>query len=384
MRIGFLTSEYPHELTGSSAGIGSSIRSLAMAFVKLGHDVTVFIYSQKDDNSFNDGGIKIIQIKNLIFRGFSWFLTRKKIQKVINRHIDKNGLDIIEAPDWTGITAFVKLKCPVIVKVHGSDTYFCHLDNRPVKKMSYILERKALKDADAHISVSSYAADLTNELFDLNIDFKIIHNGIELRDNNYNPDNDDNQTILYVGTLIRKKGALELPLIFNEVMRQNPGARLLIAGRDTSDKISGNFSTWTMMQKLFDPGSFKHVYYMGEVPHSEIDEVYKQAMVCIFPSFAEAFPVTWLEAMSFSRPIVAYNIGWATEVVENEITGILCKPGDNMAFARDINRLLSDKSLGRTLGCNSRERVEKLFVSEKIANETVRFYNNILYKWEAQ
>ncbi len=62
----------------------------------------------------------------------------------------------------------------------------------------------------------------------------------------------DKFTILYFGTLIRKKGMLELPIIFNEVHKINPNAKLILIGKDATDVISGNKSTWLMMQKLFD------------------------------------------------------------------------------------------------------------------------------------
>lgn len=89
----------------------------------------------------------------------------------------------------------------------------------------------------------------------------------------------DEQTILYFGTLIRKKGSLELPLIFNEVYKKNNQANLILVGRDASDIITNNKSVWQMMQPLFDKEAFKNVSYLGSVPYSEIKNLINKASV---------------------------------------------------------------------------------------------------------
>ena len=89
-------------------------------------------------------------------------------------------IDLVEVPDWTGISSFISPEeCPIVVKLNGSDTYFCHLDNRPVKWMNKFHEKRALKKADGLLSVSQFTADLTNSVFGLNKKFTIIPNGID-------------------------------------------------------------------------------------------------------------------------------------------------------------------------------------------------------------
>ena len=151
MNIGFLTSEYPHNNTGSSGGIGTSIKNLADALTELGHRVTVFVYGQAADDEFSDGPIRIAQIQNVRYNGLSWYLTRKKIQNVINKQVIGKQLDIIEAPDWTGITAFMRLKCPLVIKLHGSDTYFCHFDKGRLDSEIF-LEKRPRKHRCSHFS----------------------------------------------------------------------------------------------------------------------------------------------------------------------------------------------------------------------------------------
>ncbi len=382
MNIGFLTSEYPHNNTGSSGGIGTSIKNLADALTELGHRVTVFVYGQAADDEFSDGPIRIAQIQNVRYNGLSWYLTRKKIQNVINKQVIGKQLDIIEAPDWTGITAFMRLKCPLVIKLHGSDTYFCHFDKRPVRFRNFFLEKKALGSADAHISVSAFSAETTNRIFKQKLEYEVIPNGIRLPGYKYLEKPADelqiNNKILYAGTLIRKKGVLELPLIFNEVFKLNKSAELIIAGGDTPDIKTGSRSTWDLMKPLFSPEAFEQVSYLGRVPYDKMDEIYKKAVVCVFPSYAEAFPVSWLEAMAMSKAVVASDIGWAPEVIEDGISGILCNPADHKKFAGNIAAVLNDSGLRAFMGVNARSRVEKNFSAEIIAEKTIDFYQSVI------
>lgn len=381
MKISFLTPEYPHSTTGSSGGIGTSIKNLADALVSLGHQVIILVYNQSCDNSFYDDGIKIIQIKNIKFKGLSWFFTRKKIEKRINLLHLKNEIEVVESPDWTGITSYIKpKKCPVIIKLHGSDTYFCHLDNRPVKWWNKFHEKRALGNANGYISVSNYTAQITNKIFKSNYKFEIIHNGIN---SDYFDGEDDrikskNRLILYFGTLIRKKGALEIPFIFNKVIDTIPDAELLLVGKDSNDVITGNSSTWEMMKPLFSSKSSKNVNYLGIVPHSEMKSILKKASVCIFPTFAEAFPVSWLEAMAMEKPIVASNIGWGKEVLQDQKEGFLVHPTNHKVFAERISKIIENPELQKSLGTNAKKRIVTDFEIKKIAMQNLDYYQKII------
>lgn len=382
MKIAFLTPEYPHPKTGNSGGIGTSIKNLAIGLLGQDVSVRVLVYGQKEDATFDDNGILIQQIKNVKLKGLSWFLTRKKLEWIINQLFLDDEIDLVEAPDWTGISSFIKPKsCPLIIRLNGSDTYFCHLDNRPVKWINKFHEKRALQNADRLLSVSRFTADKTNAIFGLNKEFTIIPNPIET--NLFQTNNGDLQkekTILYFGSLIRKKGLLELPLIFNEVIKQNPNAKLILVGKDVPDIISGNSSTWEMMQELFSEKAIKNIEYIGSVPYNEIKEKIQEATVCVFPSFAEAFPVSWLEAMAMKKSIVASDIGWAKEMIDDGDDGFLVNPKDHALFAKRINAFLTDEELCLKVGELARNKVERYFDIEVLAKQNIEFYKTVISK----
>jgi glycosyltransferase involved in cell wall biosynthesis len=380
MKIAFLTPEYPHSKTGSSGGIGTSIKNLANGLLAEGCSVRVLVYGQNEEGIFEDNGIVVQQIRNVKFKGLSWWLTRKKLERIINELHAHKEIDLVEAPDWTGITSFIQpKKCPIVIRLNGSDTYFCHLDGRPVKWKNKFHERRALENADGLISVSQFTADLTNEVFGLHKDFAIIPNSIDvdLFNSNSNDNINDNNTILYFGSLIRKKGLLEFPLIFNEVIKKNPEAQLLLIGKDVPDIVSGTPSTWHMMQSLFTDEALRNVRYLGSVPYEAIKEHIKAASLCVFPTFAEALPVSWIEAMALQKPIVASKIGWANEIIEDGVEGFLVHPRDHQKYAQRILEVLENQKMQQEFGTAAREKVLLTFSTTIVAQQSILFYQ----KW---
>lgn len=379
MKIAFLTPEYPHPKTGNSGGIGTSIKNLATGLLAAGCSVRVLVYGQNQEGVFDDNGICIQQIQNVKLKGLSWYLTRKKLEKIINTLYQQKEIDLVEAADWTGITSFISpKKCPVVIRLNGSDTYFCHLDQRPVKWKNKFHEKRALKKADALLSVSQFTADKTNEVFGLEKKFTIIPNSIDMSLFRQNSDDNTNNIILYFGSLIRKKGLLELPFIFNEVIVKYPKAKLFLVGRDVPDIISGNASTWGMMQELFTKQALANVDYLGSVPYQDIKKQINEATICVFPSFAEALPVSWIEAMAMQKPIVASNIGWATEVIDDGRNGYLAHPTHHLEYANKIIKLLENIQLQKEFGVSARKKVTDKFSIAVVAQESLLFYKSLI------
>jgi glycosyltransferase involved in cell wall biosynthesis len=323
-------------------------------------------------------------------------LTRKKIQNRILAEHKICKIDIVEAPDWEGVSSFINLHCPIVIRLNGSDAYFCHLEKRPVKWINKFHEKRALQKANGHLSVSQFTADLTNKIFGLNIGFTIIPNGVNTavfeksNENNVlfksdylqagplNNEVVEPKTILYFGGIIRKKGLLEIPHYFNKVIQKMPDAQLILIGQDMSDKITGNGSTFQMMEELFSREASLNVKFLGSIPYQDIKKHIEKATVCIFPSYAEALPVSWIEAMGMQKTIIASNIGWAAEVIEDGVNGFLVYPSQHLEYASRILQLLDDKTLREELGIAARNKVERKFSMNVVAQQSLLFYKSLI------
>jgi hypothetical protein len=54
-----------------------------------------------------------------------------------------------------------------VIRLNGSDTYFCNLDHRKVKWKNKFHEKRALQKANALLSLVNFTADQTNAVFGL-------------------------------------------------------------------------------------------------------------------------------------------------------------------------------------------------------------------------
>lgn len=379
IKIAFITPEYPHPKTpGICGGIGTSIMNLAKEMAAKGAGVSIVVYGQQEDAIFVEEGIVFYRVKNSTRKKLPWFFTQKKIERLLKELVKARKVNIVEAADWTGITAFVNLKCPIVVKLHGSETYFSHFSKLPVKWRIRFAEKRALRNASALVSVSHYTAEVTKAIMNLKKEFKIIPNGIDIKSFGVAGEKPSAPVILYFGTLVRKKGTLELPLIFNKVFEQNPNAKLILVGLNSNDPTTGNPSVWQMARESFTPGALENVSYLGSVPYSEIKKHIGDATVCVFPSFAEALPVSWIEAMAMGKALVASDIGWAKELIDDGSEGFLVHPGNHQQFADKILSLLDNQILRSQFGIAAREKAVAKFSIEVVADQNIAFYGTLL------
>jgi len=368
MHIGFITSEYPHPKVKHAAGIATSIKNLAVALVKKGVTITVFVYHQIESDIIQDEGVEIHLIAKHSYKYFTWYFYRKYIEHYVNKIVIENNIDILEAADWTGITAFMRLKAPLVIRFHGSDAYFCKLDGRKQKFKNFMFEKLALKKASAYIAPTTFAGTQTQKIFGLNkTKIKTIHYGLQLEHfENEFPEIYNRNTILYIGTIIRKKGVLKLAEIFNKVITENTEVQLILIGGDSSDIETGESSTYKLMEAILSNDAKKHVNYLGKIPYQQVKEHIKKAHVCVYPSFAETLGMVTIESMAMQKPVVNTSIGWAQELIDDGTNGFLVHPSKTDDYASQIIKLLNNESLCNQIGKAARKKVEYFLILKKM------------------
>jgi glycosyltransferase involved in cell wall biosynthesis len=80
-------------------------------------------------------------------------------------------------------------------------------------------------------------------------------------------------------------------------------------------------------------------------------------------------PTVIMEAMATGLPVVSTNIGGIPEMVVEDETGFLVKPGDAQAMADAIEKVINDRSSATSLGYSGYERARTLFSIEKNVRE---------------
>ncbi|MFD2727419.1 glycosyltransferase family 4 protein [Hyunsoonleella rubra] len=380
MKVGYITSEYPHPKISHAAGIGTSIKNLAITLVKKGVEVTVFVYHQNTSEVVMDEGVEIHLIKKQKYSLFTWYFYRKHIQNYVNTIVRNKNIEILEAPDWTGITAFMKFKVPLVIRMHGSDAYFCKLEGRKQKFKNFVFEKYAFKIAKAYIAPTAYAGQETAKIFGLDKSkIKTIHYGLKLENfENKTPEAYHRNRILYIGTIIRKKGVLELAEIFNKVVDENPKAELMLIGSDSPDVKTGASSTYQLMEEIFTDTAKVRANYLGKIPYNEVKQQIMDAHVCAFPSYAETLGMVTIESMAMQKPVVNTSIGWAQELINDGIDGYLVHPSKLDIYAQRLLGLLEDEPLCSSIGVEARKKVEARFDIDKNADINLSYYKSLL------
>ena len=96
--------------------------------------------------------------------------------------------------------------------------------------------------------------------------------------------------------------------------------------------------------------------FHGRKNKTELRDLYRKVDMLILPSLIENLPTVLIEALSTSCPIIAYNTGGVSEIVEHEVNGILVENYEACEFLKGIckvkNNLESFKSKTRPSVCN--------------------------------
>ncbi|MCA8990768.1 MAG: glycosyltransferase family 4 protein [Planctomycetaceae bacterium] len=87
----------------------------------------------------------------------------------------------------------------------------------------------------------------------------------------------------------------------------------------------------------------------------------------VFPTVAqEALGRTAVEAMGCGRPVVASDIGGLSWVVEDGVTGLLCRPGDAGDLSEKLGTMLDSREQRIQFGINGRKKFEVQFTWDQI------------------
>ncbi|MBE2317666.1 glycosyltransferase family 4 protein [Solirubrobacter sp. CPCC 204708] len=117
------------------------------------------------------------------------------------------------------------------------------------------------------------------------------------------------------------------------------------------------------------------VYFAGFRPHHAIGAIMRHADVLVVPSVYEELGTVVLEGMQAGLPIVASDTGGIPGALGD--AGVLVAPGDPVAFAAGVNRVLEDRDEAERLGALARERA-RAYGWDGLAERVLEVYDAAL------
>jgi glycosyltransferase involved in cell wall biosynthesis len=173
---------------------------------------------------------------------------------------------------------------------------------------------------------------------------------------------------LFVGAARYYKG---LDVLLKAMVQVN--GRLIVAGRGTQSEF--------LEQMARDLGVRDRVQFCGEVTSSRLRILLNAADVFVLPSIdrCETFGIGQLEAMVCSKPVISTDLPTGVRSVNRHgITGLVVPPGEPVALADALNRLLSDERLRVELGQAARRRAENEYSADRMVSKTLEVYREVL------
>lgn len=224
------------------------------------------------------------------------------------------------------------------------------------------MQRWVVKKADRIITPSEYLKKIVSKGWRVPEErIKVIYNCMDDVDKvDFSLDNQDKKYLLSIGRLVPWKG-------FNvliEAVKELPEEIKLIIIGDGPEK-------YKLEENVKKLGLGKRVQLIGRVGHEEIGKYFRQAKVFILNTAYEGLPHVILEAMAWGAPVITTNVGGNSELIENEINGILLEYDNKEQIKEAISRLWGNEYLRKKFIDNSYEKL-KNFSLEKMINNTIK------------
>ncbi|MEA4812717.1 MAG: glycosyltransferase family 4 protein [Anaerolineaceae bacterium] len=314
-------------------------------------------YAAKEENEIlqrDTAGIpaawkKSFSAKLLLFRFYINLIV------AIGKHA--HNMDVIHA-NWTlsGMAAYlskVKHRLPYVVTIHGSDIY--GIKNNFLLKL---FTKIALANAKKVIAVSQ---DLKKAAITLGVkeqNITVIPTGVNLDIFPYNTSCERLEQILFVGSLIKRKGVNYLIQAFAKISKSFPSYRLVIIGEGEEKEDLFNLS-----QKL---NIAEKVVFCGTKTQNEIASTMRESKIFVLPSTEEGQGAVLIEAMASGTPCVGSRAGGIAGVIDSA-TGLLFEPGNADELAENLSKLIKDKGLWKTFSANGRVKAENHYSWRELA-----------------
>ena len=160
--------------------------------------------------------------------------------------------------------------------------------------------------------------------------------------------------------------------------REYPNITLNIAGDIIRTGIrKRGYSKWLLneVQKL---GIKDNVNWLGPLDANEIIQQLHQASLVVIPSFIESYSVALAEAMIIGVPVVASYAGAMSELAKDGESALFFQPGDEVACAMQIRKILKDKTLAECLAKDAREIGLKRNDPSSVIEQQIKIYEEVI------
>ena len=167
----------------------------------------------------------------------------------------------------------------------------------------------------------------------------------------------DRLNVLWMGRLTRVKR----PDRVIELAKHYPEVNFIVAGDGE-------------LREELEAKAYENVHFLGV---QSSDEMFSLADIVLLTSDSEGMPLTLIEGQMAGVPAIATDVGSVSEIVENEVTGLLTSTQIEEIISI-LGQLIDDSMLRSTMAKNARERALDRFSIEKMVDSHIQVYKQAL------
>lgn len=291
----------------------------------------------------------------------------------IEEYIQEDAVDIVHThgykADLYGYLAAWRCHKPVVATCHNwvGGTAALGIYNQ--------LDRMALKKFNALAAVSDTVAQRLLAFGVPAEKIKTIANGIDVKAfERAEPlplfNAEGSAVVGMVARLDLQKGFEYLLQAARELCKTFHGLKIVIVGEGPDREA--------IEEMIEQYGLQSNVVLAGQ--QSNMPAVYAAMDIFVLPSLNEGLPMTVLEAMAASKPVIATRVGAIPSLIKDGENGLLVAPKDSEGLRNTIASLLDDPERRRRMGDQAHAWVSRNYTSETMALKYREMYDDVLGK----
>ncbi len=170
--------------------------------------------------------------------------------------------------------------------------------------------------------------------------------------------------VVFYGRIGEEKGIRILMRMWNKIT----DIPLVVMG---GGPLEEEFRAWADQKK--------NVYYLGYTQHDKCLSIVKGGEFVVFPSiWYEGCSMVEIEAQSLGVGLIATDLGFSTEAIQNGYNGYKIALGDLKGFVKTIRRLWKDPDHCREIGENARKEYEMKYLPEDNYKQLIGIYRSLM------
>lgn len=355
-----------------SDGVQQSVITIGEKMRSMGHDVH-YIASETKRGDLDNVHSMAKSLK-VAFNGNVMRIPKPASSKKIKELLQRENFDVIhiQMPYSPFFIEKVILNAPKNTKLVGT---FHILPFNAVNKYATSalgkLLRRSIRKLDIVTAVSEPAKVFCNKAF--GVDPIVIPNPVDVsKYHGAKKSNNDRKQIVFLGRLVKRKGAKELILAYKKLLEDRSDliatTELVIGGKGEEEK-----SLKKLASKLPQGSKIKFIGYVDE---SEKPNLLAGADIAVFPSLGgESFGIVLIEAMAASARLILAGDNPGYRSVLREYPNLLITPKKSKDFADKMYELLLDNQTNNKLS-DKLHRGAKNYDVSVVCRSLIKLYSS--------